>query len=380
MSYLNWLQVNEERSRSIQGLLTDIQMGTARAVSDGSYKSEFDTGTAAYRIESQDSYQYVQGTSISPGTCEQQNAYQSEIVGLLAILDTLTSICTEHNLSHGRLTIGCDGISALKSARNCTINSVNPKQKHSDILSAIAKLKDKLSIDLDFIHVKGHQDDLQDYADLDRLGQLNVMMDIEAKELLKVVTTTEQGTIEVNKFIPHPQSFTLAKVMGNTIWDQISHNIYRAITDKIIINHWIDRKRFKEEDKDLIDWKNHEKAMKLVGLSRRQFVTKWGNNFVATGKNMKRWKLRAHGSCPFCEAEEEDTNHILTCLHEEAKETSKEALWVLLETMIKIGTCSRLVMALKIELLEWRNQRVPTDIEMLDEELQEVIRSQRKLG
>ena len=167
MSYLNWLQVNEERSRSIQGLLTDIQMGTARAVSDGSYKSEFDTGTAAYRIESGDSYQYVQGTSISPGTCAQQNAYQSELVGLLAILDTLTSICTEHNLSHGRLTIGCDEISALKSAHNCTINSVNPKQKHSDILSAIAKLKDKLPTDLDFIHVKGHQDELQDYDNLD---------------------------------------------------------------------------------------------------------------------------------------------------------------------------------------------------------------------
>ena len=78
-----------------------------------------------------------------------------------------------------------------------------------------------------------------------------------------------------------------------------------------------------------------------------QFVTKWANDFVATGKNMQRWQMQHKGNFPFCQEEKEDVNHILHYSHKDAKRASKEALWQQIERLAKIGTCTRAVIAIK---------------------------------
>lgn len=120
--------------------------------------------------------------------------------------------------------------------------------------------------------------------------------------------------------------------------------------------------------------------MKLLSLTHRHFVSKWASQFVATGKNMKRWQFCPHGYCPFCKDEDESTTHILHCTHQDARDISKETLWKFVESMIKIGTCPRAVRAMRDETMFWRDNKDCPDISFLPEILQFAIISQRQIG
>lgn len=65
--------------------------------------------------------------SISPGSTEQQSAYCSELVGLIAIIDCLHYFCEEHRISEGKITIGYDGISAPRIIQQCKTDTVTAK-------------------------------------------------------------------------------------------------------------------------------------------------------------------------------------------------------------------------------------------------------------
>ena len=90
--YKDWLQATVQQSKEIDILVEDIKRKKILAVSDGSYKEDIGKGTAAWRIESSCGTQFIQGTSIVPGPPEIQNAYRSELVGQLALLDKIAEI------------------------------------------------------------------------------------------------------------------------------------------------------------------------------------------------------------------------------------------------------------------------------------------------
>lgn len=95
---------------------------------------------------------------------------------------------------------------------------------------------------------------------------------------------------------------------------------------------------------------------------------------------MTKWKLRHHGYCPFCQQEEEYTKHILQCTHNTAIKISKDTIWVFVKKLIQIGTCSRLTMALKVELTAWRNNMPRPSLTSLPQDIRIVIIAQRKIG
>ena len=96
--YKEWLQATVQQSEEIDILVEDIKKKKILAVSDGSYKEDIGKGTAAWRIESRCSTQFIQGTSIVPGPPEIQNAYHSGLVGQLALLDKIAEIEKEHGI------------------------------------------------------------------------------------------------------------------------------------------------------------------------------------------------------------------------------------------------------------------------------------------
>ena len=146
------------------------------------------------------------------------------------------------------------------------------------------------------------------------------------------------------------------------------------------MDYWVEKGRFSVEDLHNIDWYNQEKAMKLMSLTKRRFISKWVSNYVATGKNMKRWEMRPHGYCPFFKQEDEDTQHILNCMHHDAQNVSKQALWKLVETLVKIGTCTMAVRAIRNKIEAWRNNTAHPNINHLPDDLATVIKAQRQIG
>ena len=160
----------------------------------------------------------------------------------------------------------------------------------------------------------------------------------------------------------------------------MSNNLYSLITDKKLLDYWIDKGRFPRTAISTIDWESQEKAMTLAPLSTRRFITKWSSSWIGTGKNMKRWAIRPHGYCPFCKAENEDTEHILQCIQDDAQKISQDALWTWTESMIKIGTCPRVVRAMRNEISAWRDNTEQPDITQMNDVLQRAILSQRTIG
>ncbi|MCK7581435.1 MAG: hypothetical protein MZV65_41255 [Chromatiales bacterium] len=81
------------------------------------------------------------------------------------------------------VTIGCDNLPGVNRSTGDWLK-VNQSTKHVDLIRAIRRLKDSLSVKICFVHVDGHQDTTMAIKDLPRLAQLNVAMDLQAKARL----------------------------------------------------------------------------------------------------------------------------------------------------------------------------------------------------
>jgi len=78
-----------------------------------------------------------QGTT--PGTTQDQSAYQSEHFGLWGIIFMLTQLAKQHQITQGSITITCDGKSALNQAVKMT--AVDPNCTHYNLIGAIRNLR-----------------------------------------------------------------------------------------------------------------------------------------------------------------------------------------------------------------------------------------------
>jgi hypothetical protein len=99
--------------------------------------------------------------------------------------------------------------------------------------------------------------------------------------------------------------------------------------------------------------------MKAATRTRRQWVTKHGSGFCATGKMMKLWGKRATAKCPRCD-QEEDATHVRKCTGNGADEVWMKSMERLKQEMIQASTLPNLIEVLCDQLTAWRNDVAPT--------------------
>jgi hypothetical protein len=130
-----------------------IREGRCVSVSNGSFKNQY--GTSAWAIEAESSVDRRTGVDIPPaavskenrgkevnilpGSPTDENAYRSEVAGLLGIAPTVREICAFHDITAGTVYLGCDGLSALLC--RCTDidhvdHDVKPTAPHFDLITA----------------------------------------------------------------------------------------------------------------------------------------------------------------------------------------------------------------------------------------------------
>lgn len=226
----DWLLTEVERLESIFKIIQGLKNGSTVGVNNVSYKWEIAMGTAAWRIEVPDTDEFIEGKCISPGAKHLQSAYQSELVGQLAILHTIHDICQFHNISSGQLTLACDDKTTLNMTKFKAVKIVSPKQKHSDIVGPMVKLRDALKIDVNCVHVTVHQGDWVEYNDLDRLVQMNICMDLEAKEFMEKIL--HQGFKLEAMTAQHLLAFGDLTVDRDYVFNELVHTTYKMIADK----------------------------------------------------------------------------------------------------------------------------------------------------
>jgi len=104
------------------------------------------------------------------------------------------------------------------------------------------------------------------------------------------------------------------KISTNLKYHLLDHTAGQAARD-----YWAGKARFRGLDTKLVDWETIEKVVSGQTITMWRWTTKFTTGFCATGCHMVQIKLRQTVACPCCGHPNEDTSHILQCLHPDAQ-------------------------------------------------------------
>ena len=302
-----------------------IRNGTAKAVSDGSYKD--DLGTAAFVLEGAiEEHHWILGTNRVPGIEEDQSAYRSELAGLYAIVCAVEDICKYHHIDKGSITIACDGESALYRSMD-EESRVKSKQKQFDIITAIKSKLRSSQITWRWRHVHGHQDTKKGltYDQMDRWAQLNTIVDRLAgerwNEEAALNSSHFQQEIESEGWRAYlqpkvEQEGTIRVLEGGIkMSNKLIERLESVCLGQQTIDYWVGKGQFPRRFQRHIDWPMLGLAATRMTHARAAFVTKFVSNHGATASRLHQRNQVASPGCARCGALEEDSRHVLRCPH-----------------------------------------------------------------
>ena len=112
-----------------------------------------------------------------------QCSHRSELCGLVGAVKHIRNICKKYDIQQGLVEIVCDGLEAYKIASRYELKHTT-NMGHFDISTCLHELLKQNTLTWSFRHVKGHQDDMTNIANIDIWGQLNMVADVYAKMAL----------------------------------------------------------------------------------------------------------------------------------------------------------------------------------------------------
>lgn len=255
------------------------------------------------------------GKIVCSGKKSQHSAYRAELAGIFGGLMMLRAICKKENLRVGKILLVCDCLGAIKKIQH---KHTSLSALHFDYISSIQSIIEELPLQIEFLHVNGHADELAPLHELSILERMNVTADHMANEkneslnnnhnLEELNLYNELGPVRVSI----DQQFT--KISSN-----LRSNLYKEITKSQTEDYWVKKLKIDQEGKTLVDWDQMDKSFSSISIERQKEVVKWNSEFCGTGKNLKRWKEQSHQRCPVCGIDGEDTEHIMKCPHPTAR-------------------------------------------------------------
>ena len=338
-------------------------------------------GTAAWIIENESGTQRIMGVVNVPGTVLDQCAYRSEIAGIYGSVLVIETIKETLDINNGGITIGCDGKNALEQAVLVKENVISCQQQHFDLLSGIQGYIKNSCLTYTPRHIKGHQDDVKSYLDLDRFEVLNVEADFNAKQYwIEKYADKEKLPLYVKYKVP--KGIWEISLLGVRVCKQLLGTLRENIQVSNALEFWVERKkRFTNKSFVEVDWNANKIAMQSVSNARRQWVTKFQAGICGTGRMMKRWKQRVIDNCPRCGASNETTEHVLLCQSETAKEIWSKSIQDLDDRLKDIKTCPDLRKLLLNIINQWRSGEEVQNVSPIEfESCEGVFMAQKEIG
>lgn len=283
-------------------------------VTDGSYMSSkaYDMGTAAWIMENWllPGMQRCRGVVSTSGQDYLVNAYRSELQGMHTMLLAIHVVCLVHGITDGAARLGCDNettvfLAQLDSTRVTYVHA------HIDLIRAIRKLKSILPVQLTIEHVKGHQDDNKNFGELDRMSQLNVEADTEAKRYLR-------HTIRHNRLDPADSSMEKegwrCYIYGQKVTTNPTELLRRGYWGRSTLLYYEKHDLLNRQGFDLVDWDSMYEAMHSFPDLYRMWVTKHVTGWCGTNRKLYLWDQREDDICPCCDTGSvERPRHLITC-------------------------------------------------------------------
>lgn len=253
--------------------------------------------------------------------------------------------------------------------------------KNYDLVYAIKQCIDRCNFEVEFLHVKGHQDDDVEYENLDRWAQLNVDADTLAKERMTEIINTTSPSLDYRLpfdrcIVKWTNKFHQTYRIGSNLLNTLKHHL----GSKKIRKYWIRKKKFPEYCEREIDWELKERTAKGQSANMTRFIAKWCTGICGVGKMLVRYKHQTYDNCPLCNHEGEDTDHVLRCQHVGAKETWTKHITKLKTWMETNEGNLDLIQALIDNLNAWRNRTPFPDHAFDDNLVNQALLRQDEIG
>ena len=225
-------------------------------------------------------------------------------------------LCQQHRISNGSIEVGCDGMEAVKAASRFQFEP-NVKISHFDMVSTLHQLINDSPLTWSFRHIKGHQDERNNFHELTEWEQMNVIVDSRAKSLLW--TIIESG-YRVSEHLPIKGAVGSLKVNHRNVNTTIYSNVQRSIKNLLqhlrAADYWNSKGMHINYESPTTDILTH--ATNNSPLWQHRWLSKWFSGMCGVGRWLYRWKEQSHSKCPRCLTDDETVNHVIHCQHEDA--------------------------------------------------------------
>ena len=156
-----------------------IRKGGEVALSNGSLKYQWVTASLIIEGYTQGKHR-IEASCTTPGLPRDQDAYISDIPGILHVLKIVASLKAKFNITEGSITLGWNGLDDIRMALD-QFSSLSWISNHFDILTAINRITEEPNIIWRWRHVKVYQEDHM--GPLYRRYTLNVLCTTSTKQL-----------------------------------------------------------------------------------------------------------------------------------------------------------------------------------------------------
>ena len=370
----------EENQEQFTRFLNDMIEEKVNAVCDGSYFPDGQTGTAAWIMESQNSSYCRWGRTQTPGESGIQNAYRSELFGIVALMAEISHISKEHTVQ-ASIAIGCDNRGAVEKLNNLQI-PVSSNTQHFDLLQMIQQIMQRSQMKFSFYWIKSHQDEQNDLSDLTRSEYLNVLVDSMAKSLNRVIQSHENlyYADNLDKYRESTIQWTNPYTNDRTqIRSQLGKTLRQFINSKRTKEYICYKKKINLSDFYKVDWNQLQSSLKGSSRSMQIWLSKWITGFMGTGRHLSITGYQAQNSCPRCSLPE-TIDHILQCQADSAITLWKTELELLVNDMLQRQGCPQLILLLRTHLEAWYNRSQAPSLLEYARPYQSLIIQQSTLG
>ena len=362
----HWSMTYLDRSDSLTTLYSDFNAGKVRTCCDGSYMPSTGKGTAAWRIESENGREYIEGGGPVPGEKHDMCSYRTELGGLVGTSLALSALENiTNNASH--VTMGCDNIRALEKC-GTEWATVRPGHKHFDLIGQLSTVQQSLASQRTLIHVKAHQDSLQ-HQNLSAMSKANIRMDTLAKAL---------HTMRPPPFRSSITGYPTLTCHGKVICSNSTSSLYHILTRSDLIRYLVDKRRMVARCDKFIHWEALSLAKKETSKHKHHFIAKWLCNQLPTQLIKYRWKKENSATCKRCGREKETSDHIIQC--SEATDSWESGLEILQIWMNTNNTAPELANMITTGLQQWRMKSIRQIIDFNNPEITLLYHQQSDIG
>ncbi len=235
------------------------------------------------------------------------NAYQGELLGLMAIHLFLLSMNKIHSTLKGRMEIVSDCLGALNRVSYLPPYQIPSRCWHSDILKTILVNCRDLSFATHYSCIKAHQDDQTSFQNLDRKAQLNCICDHAAK--FRIAADGQEHSAPGEMFPLEPVG---VYAQGEKMTSETGGIIRYWAHYQLARNHYQEHGILSHEQFDAIDWRPIHTTLHDLPRLFQLWASKHILGIAGTMKFLSHQDGRSP-LCPSCHKCDETCKHIARC-------------------------------------------------------------------